>query len=136
MEKEFILYEQALDLKKLGFDEEGFGRFRKGKFQLNTLGKPHKYNSNPIVPGDVVAPTYSQVFRWFRDNYNLFCEINIDETMEPKFAYTIKEYESTQFFEGFKEDILSEYLYYKYEEAELECLKKLIEIVKNENEIR
>jgi hypothetical protein len=33
------------------------------------------------------------------------------------------------------DDVISEVLYFKkYEEAELECLKKLIEIVKNKKE--
>jgi hypothetical protein len=82
-----------------------------------------------LRPGWVRAPTFSQAFRWFREKYNLFHEINVDKTTEPKFAYTIIEYELAQFFEGFKEDVLAEYLYYKYEEAELACLEKLIEIV-------
>ena len=125
--KDFVPYQQALELKELGFDEPCLG------FYLHS-NQHFGYNSKPFVTNDsftLDAPTFSQAFRWFRAKYNLFCEINVDKTMEPKFAFTIKEYESAQFLEGFKEDVLSEYLYYKHEEAELACLIKLIEIVKN-----
>ncbi len=132
MNKEFIPYEQALKLKELGFDEECLGYYN-----IDPSLKHVPFNPMPPFEHEwcLPAPLYQQAFRWFRENYNLFCEINIDKTMEPKFAYTIMEYESAQFFEGFNEDILSEYLYYKHEEAELACINKLIEIVKDGTKI-
>ena len=141
MKKEFVTYEQALALKELGFDKKCYGHYD-STGELNTIEEyarvnadilhmlSKKFNSESYMKEMCSAPLKQQVFRWFRENYNLFCEINVDKTMEPKFAYTIKEYESTQFFDGFKEDILSEYLYYVYEEAEIACIDKLIEIVK------
>ncbi len=127
MEKEFVPYELAVKLKELGFDEPCYGYFLSADMYIET--QIRKQTGNAIS-----APLFQQAFRWFRENYNLFCEINIDKTMEPKFAYTIMEYESAQFFEGFNEDILSEYLYYKHEEAELACLEKLIEIIEGVKE--
>jgi hypothetical protein len=136
MEKEFVPYELAFKMKQLGFDEPCFGRYyykesypmlnpNSGETELVfEFGQYIKQTEITIL-----APLYQQAFRWFRENYNLFCEINVDKTMEPKFAFTIKEYESAQFLEGFGEDVLSEYLYYKHEEAEVACLEKLIEIV-------
>ena len=49
--------------------------------------------------------------------------------MEPKFCYSLLRYNED--FEWY--NILPNYsdLYYTYEEAELACLNKLIEIVKN-----
>ena len=134
MEKEFVPYGLAVKLKKLGFNLPCYMYIYTGDTGNNY---DHYLEVKPSDSRDwnsksdlcVSRPTFSQAFRWFRDNYNLFCEINVDKTMEPKFAYTIKEYESAQFFEGFKEDILSEHLYYKYEEAELACTEKLIEII-------
>ena len=134
MEKEFVPYELALKMKQLGFDEPCFAYYytlngRDWKFAEKT--EYYRLDDNMNIGGKftISAPLFQQAFRWFRDNYNLFCEINVDKTMEPKFAFTIKEYESAQFLEGFGEDVLSEYLYYKHEEAEVACLEKLIEIV-------
>jgi hypothetical protein len=135
----FVPYAESMELKQLGFEEECLGAWGEWGFMTpNDVSSLSDY----IIQEDLderwieednvcLAPTYSQAFRWFRENYNLFHEINVDKTMEPKFAYTIIEYESAQFVEGFKEDTLSEHLYYNHEEAELACVRKLIEIVKN-----
>jgi hypothetical protein len=69
------------------------------------------------------------VLKWFREKYNLFCEIQIDRTTEPKFCFDIFQYEHFGNYE--KIEVEEWYLYRTQEEAELECLKKLIEIVKN-----
>lgn len=71
LQNEFVPYELAVKLKELGFDEPCFGRYRKNKFQLNMLGKPHKYNSEEIVKGDISSTLWQQAFDWFRDVHNL-----------------------------------------------------------------
>jgi len=116
--KDFTPFQQAFDLKELGFDEFCFGRiFADGGSEQ--LSYPYK-NSDQI--GKVTscsASTYSQAFRFFREKYNLFGQVNI----RTYFIYDISNNE----LKGIKE-------YDKatntYEEAELACLKKLIEIVK------
>jgi hypothetical protein len=83
--------------------------------------------------------TYSQAFKWFRDSHNLFHEIRVDRTLEPKFCYEIHwwafDKENFPFGSEWKNvtDRDEFFLYYKYEEAELECIKKMIEIVKDKN---
>lgn len=126
MEKEFIPYEQALALKELGFNEPCFGWYNYGTLWI--------FGSDMLLDGYAggkdrpIAPTFSQAFRWFREKYNLFCEIQIDRTTEPKFCFDIFQYEH---FGNYEEIRIGEwYLYRTQEEAELECLKKLIEIVK------
>jgi hypothetical protein len=57
------------------------------------------------------------VFRWFRDTYGLHSYI---DGPFPWFRYYINSNDNR--WEGFK--------HLKFEEAELECLRKLIEIVK------
>jgi hypothetical protein len=134
MTKEFVPHSLAVKLKVLGFDWPCYAYIYTGDTGNNY---DHYIEVKPSDAKDwngksdlcISRPLYQQAFRWFRDNHNLFHEINVDKTMEPKFAYTIKEYESAQSFEGFKEDVLSEYLYYKHEEAETACLEKLIEII-------
>jgi hypothetical protein len=119
MEKEFVSYEQALALKELGFDEPCF---------MYYTDKGELYKSNLY---GISAPLYQQAFRWFREEHNLFCEIQIDRTTEPKFCFNIFQYEHFGNYE--KIEVKEWYLYRTQEEAELECLRKLIEVVKGIN---
>lgn len=134
MEKDFIPYEQALDLKELGFDEPCFG------FYENEILKPTSYvndfnnGTNHNVDFDNVfktikAPTFSQAFRWFREKYKIECYVNCywsEEDSTKRTYFANYNYGSDIFY-----SINIEFK--TYEEAELECLKKLIEIVKNGN---
>jgi hypothetical protein len=121
MKNEFIPYEKALELKELGFDERCLA-FYNGKFLEST-----DYDFDNSTPKDIglciVAPTFSQAFRWFREKYKLVALIDIGMH---EFSYKI--FKNEKSITPFKE-----YLDYNgtYEEAELACLKKLIEIVKN-----
>jgi len=126
MEKEFVTYEIALELKKLGFDEPCFGNYVKltatqTTFFVNDvvdeIDRETPLHENLITK----APTFSQVFRWFREKYDLNYEI----------SYAGKKGEYYAF--------VNEYVYgnngnspsiFTYEEAESACLQKLIEIVK------
>jgi hypothetical protein len=118
MEKEFVTYELALELKNLGFDEPCLGAFMGKDFRQFDFSNDLKgyVNDNNLIIG---RPTYSQAFRWFREKHNLFGQVNI----HTYFIYNISNGD-------FK--IVKEYdkLFETYEEAELACLKKLIEIVK------
>lgn len=114
--KDFTLYPEALALKELGFDEPCFGYYielRNPKEGILTIGKCEK-NSHGII----IAPTYSQAFRFFREKYGLYSSI---DGLEMRQYYKI-----TQTNEYSKE-------YNTYEEAELACLRKLIEIVKSKS---
>ena len=134
MEKEFIPYEQALALKELGFDEKCcacYGSYTHKKTELflninnpvnieTLLIEPKAFNQPSFY---VKVPTFSQAFRWFRDKYKLQAEILWRGDMECFCYKTGKfKYGSHDFS---KDD------YDSYEQAELECLKKLIEIVKH-----
>lgn len=106
MNKEFIPYEQALELKGLGFNEYCF----KTSWDFDITDKVN-----------VGLPLYQQTFRWFRDVHGL------NGVIEGSKKY------------GFEWCIFPDIDYYMkppnnfntYEDAELACLKKLIEIVKN-----
>jgi len=117
-QQEFIPYEQALELKELGFDEPCY-------YDYNFGGEI----TNKWSIGHIPAPLYQQSFRWFREKHYLFSVIDVDQTMEPLFCYSLSKYKGD--FQW--NNILPTYseLYNTYEEAELACLKKLIEIVKN-----
>jgi hypothetical protein len=120
MKNEFIPYEQASELKELGFDEPCFGKIYAdgGSEQLSY---PYK-NSDQI--GKVTscsAPLYQQVFRWFREKHSLFHSIDpLGYNMCLGLVGQLGKLKSCNVPN-----------YGTYEEAELECVKELISIVKN-----
>lgn len=124
----FVPYEQALELKELGFDEPCFSAYRNidGEKLLMGLDKWYNLGKENTHIGYCAAPTFSQAFKFFREKYNLYgCPKPTFSSLNPKqivfFYYWIKDGEE---FTKIKE-------YNTYEEAELECLKKLIQIVKD-----
>lgn len=124
MEKEFVHYEQALALKELGFDEDciAFG-YICGKeqlyiFMISTITNKNSSWVTDLSKTYISIPTYSQAFRWFREKINLHSYI---EGAYPWYRYYINSEDDR--WEGCK--------YLLFKEAELECLKKLIGIVKN-----
>jgi hypothetical protein len=130
MEKEFVTYELALRMKELGFDEPCFAFYSK-IYGLMTTSPTNKVNE---FAGEVILPLYQQAFRWFRDKYDLYPSINI---YNDKWLCVIKSTISN-------ETEISGYIvatinnghptFETYEEAELKCLEKLIEIVESKTE--
>jgi hypothetical protein len=116
MNKEFTPYQEALELKKLGFNEPCFGYYYEDMSILYTGIFSQNTNSFwlPSLNKIFTAPTYSQAFRWFREKYNLHILINVKDGIWYFERFSIN---------GFK----------TYEEAELECLRKLIQMVKGGN---
>jgi hypothetical protein len=127
MEKEFVPYELALRLKALGFDEPCFGFWSKihGLFITTTSGKLNEDT------GECLAPTFSQAFRWFREKYRLNGLLNhYPNTKEWDCSVHNLEWSGKELMEYIKTEDRS-LRYPEHEEAELACLEKLIEIVKN-----
>ena len=126
MNKEFIPYQQALALKELGFDEPCFKVY-------DTMGYLQDEQTMLNMELDYCpAPTFSQAFRWFREKYYLHsyikCSCSVNEIFS--FDWIIHKIMNA----GTKEEnFLTDYER-TYEEAELECLIKLIQIV-NEKSI-
>ena len=121
MEKDFVPYELSLGLKELGFDEPCFGRYDgKGKNKGKIWYEMPNSGQDSIPVGDVSAPTFSQAFRWFREKYGLHQVVLAD--VNGKYDIIVGERISGS--------CLGQYE--TYEQAELECLKKLIEIVKSQ----
>jgi hypothetical protein len=120
-EKDFVPYEQALALKELGFDEPCFGYYSNEKLICSN------HTNNMMQRFRYAAPTFSQVFRWFRDKHKLSSHIA---------TYWQHDWSNYSYQYYFVEDKIewNGIEHYKtYEEAELACLKKLIEIVKQQN---
>ena len=130
MNKEFIPHEQALELKELGFDDECVGYYSPdmdGKYYLFTSSTDNTNRMEKYNPNVCPAPLYQQAFRWFREKK--LCDGSVCRHGEADGGYSYRwdivheygVYEERHFKQGYK----------TYEEAELACLKEMIEIVKN-----
>jgi hypothetical protein len=116
MNKEFIPYEQALELKELGFNEECLSYY---------FNKQLSFGSRTSYGEVVEAPLYQQTFRFFREKHNLEGEVhcirfNSKRLKGYQYAITSRNYQK---FEQLGD-------YHTYEEAEFACITELIEIVK------
>ena len=126
MEKEFVPYELAVKLKAIGFDEECFGYYHvnvgytKG-YAFCYFDKPKRFKDG----FDLLAPTFSQAFRWFREEYKMNGYFSLLEDGK-SFCYMIHEDISVVYGNRIC-SLPSKWL--SHEEAELACLTKLIEIV-------
>jgi len=125
MSKEFIPYEEALDLKELGYDK--ISRFGNESSLYDKDGE-HVFYSNygfmysGLSDGYISAPLYQQAFRWFREKYNIDA---YPQRCGQGYAYQIY----VNFGTKENESIPQKGWCDTYEEAELACLRKLIEIV-------
>ena len=141
MDKEFVPYEQALELKELGFNEPCFANYtvipedeidwftipEQGITDKTSFGSSKNYNSKSFEEeGTISAPTFSQAFRWLLKEYNLYAIIIPTVTMHWTFkTMTVVE----DIVEVPPYDHVDANDYGTREEAELACLVKLIEIV-------
>ena len=143
MNKEFVPYELAIDLKTLGFDDQcicGYdneGRLRSKLAHSNDKGARIDWDRHDI---HIPAMLWQQAFEWLRKKYCIHVEIitgagtqgtawygkiindwNITNKGSGNFDYFTKEIRMNNEFEGYK----------SYEETRLECLKKIIEVINN-----
>ncbi len=131
MKKDFAPHAEALELKALEFDEPCFGYYiETGKWipaSYSKEGMVYPSNSD-LFPEWVASPTYSQAFRWFREKYNLIGLVEGGyDNGKNVFTYVI--------WDDFKDNSYNDY-YINYKDAELACLIKLIEIVKQNDRDR
>jgi hypothetical protein len=125
MEKDFAPHQEALELKQLGFDEAISTYYSFPDNELSYVMDGHSKVSvrrNSQFGHAVSAPTYSQAFRFFREKYELFSWIEKFHKNET-YIFQIPPANFTK-IQGH---------YTTYEEAELACVVKLIEIVKKQN---
>ena len=130
MNKDFVPYEQSRKLSELGFNELCIKQYSHDgwlTFCVNDWGQPRPETGREIDLASaglqIAAPLYQQAFRWFREKYGLYADVFIDD--DKTFGFCICSF--------IEEGVLEKPITRKinsHEEAELECLKKLIEIVK------
>ena len=126
-----VPYELASRMKALGFDEPCLKAYDKN----GMLYHSHKTDKlftvlNSNLSTQCSAPLLSQAFRWFREKHGLSGWV--DESFGGSLRRGVV---------SIKSEIGSEYyptttkLFYTYEEAELDCLTNLIEIVEQKENI-
>lgn len=126
MQNDFISYPLALRLKALGYDEPCFGYYDHTIKELDTISSDVcerlcKHHTH------IKAPTFSQAFRWFREKYGVSVYIS---PLEDGSAFYHMVY--TNINVPYSNRICSlPSKWNTYEEAELACLEKLIEIVEH-----
>ena len=123
MTKEFTPYGRALKLKELGFDESCFGfYYDDGELKIK--------EGNISRLGYINAPTFQQAFRWFREEHGVSVYVS---PLEDSSAFYHMIY--TNITVPYSNRICSlPSKWNTYEEAELACLDKLIEIVELKQE--
>jgi hypothetical protein len=126
MEREFCSYEQSLALKELGFDEDCFVSFFIPNLYSIKFTATTKRNSTLAMGKDgCTAPLKQQVFKWFREKYELYYRIS--GVKQSRYHYSI----DYQYKDGkwgmMGGDITT------YEEAENACIDKLISICKQQD---
>jgi hypothetical protein len=126
---EFVPYEQALTLKELGFNERCLATYDINFDTSLVFNRKYANYSNDAMKYVFNAPLYSQAFRWFREKYDLTWEHQFDDSNISLYVGEITYPDNNL---DFFKIIEVEYNGYNkaYKEAELECLKKLIEITK------
>jgi hypothetical protein len=119
MKKEFVPYELAVKLKALGFDEPCIATHGYLELYINT------------DDGHLKAPLFQQAFRWFREKHGLYSHVresySFDNTLE-----FVSQINGSYVNHGISDKPINRFD--TYEEAELACLTKLIEIVELKSE--
>lgn len=118
MNKEFVPYAEALELKQLGFDEPSFGWWFTDEEML-IIEKSKKSTSENIIQ----APTFSQAFDFFRK----YPDWPIESWIQPYLSQNPRQYKGFYWRRGEK---VSVGVFSIYDEAQLNLLRKLIEIIK------
>lgn len=134
MESLFCPYEPALRLKALGFNEPCFGYYNKCVLSIEIIKSGKIFTNEDSIYFDkdssCLASTFSQAFRWFRAKYSICVEIHETTDWEEdneSWSFVIFKYRL-----GDNDGMISSTVDYDtYEEAELACLEKLIEIVES-----
>ena len=140
IEKAFVPKDIAIELRDLGFDEfclfyyehnKPAPRFglesrdikNKSHFRIMTINahKILKLKSNKF---DIAAPSYEQVFTWFRKKSLFHSIILTKDFIENDIFFSCE-------IRNVDTDIVTMFSSNTYEEAKIELLKRLIEIYKN-----
>lgn len=126
--KDFTPYNESLELKELGFDKPCFALYsiiEHDDIEIGDFYFGPSYATNATEGVSILAPTFSQAFRFFRDNFNLEPQVKSwKEKGGIVWHYSIQKIGEPSIFRS------SDCAVDSHDEAQLICLQKLIQIVK------
>jgi len=134
LEKEFIPYDRALALKELGFEEECLAYYDRLEDSKGAMKQVFRLGTvNGIFTHFTLAPLYQQAFKFFREKHNILANVYANASgflyqWEDAVGGTHRGYSD---FEGPNDSGVWD----TYEEAELACIDKLIELIKEAKEL-
>lgn len=145
MNREFVPYEQALALKEIGFDEPCFAYYycylldSPVELRIEANTRTNTQFINVDAKSNCISPLYQQALRWFREKHNMVHIINpLTMTAEIDFLDEITRHDQYGDYihheHMYDDNNENEARYSSYEEADLACLKRMIEIVKENEE--
>jgi hypothetical protein len=119
---EFIPYEQSLELKNLGFDDECNAYYYPSQIGIGwDLVQSEIPERNSTLVIGVTAPTWMKALLWLHLNYNW--NFYIDSLWEGGYHYYINQLDGEEINDGI-------FKYDTYDIAMKACLNKLIQTVK------
>jgi len=136
MEKEFVPYEIALELKELGFDEECMGLYEEVDNNIKLL------YTDPVVTLYLLnkaehegrtyhckAPLWQQAFDWFRSK-GLYS--SLDKLGDGFCVYAYKDLDGRDetLFDLLDEEKRKLHVFNTYEKARIKCIENLIKLIK------
>jgi hypothetical protein len=124
----FPPYAESVEIKALGFNEEQttcFGNFINEKLCLGFFHPSH------CTEDTILAPTYSQAFDFFREKYR------IEGWVQPYLSPDPRQCEARFWYGGrTPTEGTSVGKYNTFMEAELECVKAIIQFIKEYDEFK
>jgi hypothetical protein len=90
MNRLFVPYDIAIELKHKGFTEPCAARYNK-KLTGHSIeiGETESAFGNSV--SECTAPTYTQIIKWF-DDHNILIEVIVDKSTFPKYKFEIHKY--------------------------------------------
>lgn len=121
---EFVPYDLSLQMKELGFNYSTFAYSTVNKKKNIEFRHSVIFVNHNSLEHRVSNPLFQQAFEWFRENKKLMCQIEKGENSEnyyPVIDGVSHKFDRTMWFDT-------------YRLGELACIKKLIELVKEQND--
>lgn len=133
MKKEFLQFEEAQALKELGFVEPCFGYYytlNSKDWKFAEKAEFYRLDDEINIGGKftLLAPTYSQIFRWFRDKHNLHGCVDLQSCTPSHWYCRVDDIVKNDYIYHSEDDGIQ---FCTYEEAEIGCLKMMIKILKD-----
>ena len=141
IEKDVVSFQQAIDLCMIGFNEKTLCAY---EIENQELYLCHLDEEGLYMPEkDMPAPLRSQVFRWFREKYNLHYRITYYDPIKAiefqadyqGFLYktSAASFDGSLYLPHQSYWKLKDSPYSTYEEAENACIDELIELAKQQD---